>query len=364
MVAGTVSAVALPDEGSAAFGPRLRSSPEQAIESSVSAIDRRAVRRTAVIIACRAQILRRRTSVTVWSAALHMISEARSRVGSMFSARFLPLISRQMVCAVDDRLLLVQIRVVAEVRAGIGEHRGTERQESLDVPALDVGLQRVDVDREVEVVAHELAGLGGHLEHVEALEDEDVRPPDGLFLAGNDVVDDVAVDRRPHLGLAALHLPQEPQQAAGVVALRESLAVHDAALLEHGVGVEEAVGRDEIDLGVVGPAGQQRLQDAGEGALADGDAPGHAEHVGHLRSQRPEEGGGHLVQVLRRAHVEVQQPGEGEVDLGHLVEADAIVDAAQVLQVALAQGERRRRPQRLPLLAGEREVPGVHAGRA
>ena len=102
-------------------------------------------------------------------------------------------------------------------------------------------------------------------------------------LALDDVVDDVAVDGRVGDGRAALQLAEELQQAAGVVALREALAVHHAAFVEHLVGIQEAVGGDEVDLRMVGPAGQQRLQDAGERALADGDAAGDPDDVRHLR---------------------------------------------------------------------------------
>ena len=174
---------------------------------------------------------------------------------------------------------------------------------------------------------------------------------------GDDVVDDVAVDRRPDLVGAALQVAQELQQAAGVVALREALALHQAALGEHGVGVQEPVGGDQVDLRVVGPAGEQRLQDAGERALADGDAAGDADHVRHPRRHRAEERRRHPGEVLRGADVQVEQARQRQVDRGDLVEVDALVDAAQLGEVVLAERQRGGRPQRRPVVATDREEP-------
>ncbi len=174
---------------------------------------------------------------------------------------------------------------------------------------------------------------------------------------GHDVVDDVAVDGRPHLGGAALQVAQEPQQAAGVVALGEPLALHQPALGEHGVGVQEPVRGHEVDLRVVRPAGQQRLQDAGERALADGHAAGHADHVRHPRRHRAEERRRHPGQVLGGADVQVEQARQRQVDRRHLVEVDALVDAPQLRQVVLAQRQRGRRAQRRPVVAPDREEP-------
>ena len=49
----------------------------------------------------------------------------------------------------------------------------------------------------------------------------------------------------------------------------------------------------------------------------------------------PRKVGRHLVQVLRGAHVQVEQPGQRQVDRGDLVEVDVVVDAAQAGEVGL-----------------------------
>ena len=113
---------------------------------------------------------------------------------------------------------------------------------------------------------------------------------------------------------------------------------------------------------MVGPPGEQRLEDAGERALADGDAAGDADDVRHLRGDRAEERRRHLVQVLRGADVQVEQPAERQVDGGDLVEVDVVVDALQPGEVRCSQRQRRRRAQLRPLVALEGEVPTDGAG--
>ena len=182
--------------------------------------------------------------------------------------------------------------------------------------------------------------------------------PDDDLLAGHDVVDDVAVHGGAHGRAPALQVAQEGEQTPGVVALGEPLALHQPALEQHRVRVQEAVRRDEVDPGMIGPAGEERLEDAGEGALADGHAAGDTDHVRDPRGDRAEERRRHPGQVLRRADVEVEQTGQREVDRGHLVEVDALVDPAQLLQVGFAQRHRRRRPQGRPVVAPDRDEPG------
>jgi hypothetical protein len=57
------------------------------------------------------------------------------------------------------------------------------------------------------------------------------------------------------------------------------------------------------------------------------------------------------VQVLTGRDIEVEQSGQRQIDVGDLVERDALVDAAQVLEVSLGERERRRRPQARPFVA-------------
>ncbi len=89
----------------------------------------------------------------------------------------------------------------------IAEGGFAQPHEALDVPAVDQLLVGIDIDREVEEVGdegHELAVLRqlARLQHVEPLEDQDVRPVDRHELAGQHVVGEVRIDRRADVGLA------------------------------------------------------------------------------------------------------------------------------------------------------------------
>lgn len=67
-----------------------------------------------------------------------------------------------------------------------------------------------------------------------------------------------------------------------IIAFREAFAVHDFALFQYPVGVQESIGGDEIYFGVIGPGGEQPLQYAGGGAFSYGYAAGDAYDIGYF----------------------------------------------------------------------------------
>ena len=206
----------------------------------------------------------------------------------------------------------------------------------------------------------------GSLQHVESLDDEHVGLAHHDALARDDVVGQVRVDGRGDLGVAGLDLGDESQQRPAVVRLREALALEQATRLQLGVGEEEPVGRDELDARRIGPAGEHLAQDAGGRRLADGDRAGDADDERGLGGALAEEGGRHVVQLSRRADVEVEQSRQREVDLLHLVEVDGVAEAPQAGQVVLVEVEgvvlakaRPRRPVELDVGRGQgrRDLP-------
>ena len=64
-----------------------------------------------------------------------------------------------------------------------------------------------------------------------------------------------------------------------------------------------------------------------------------------------------LMQVLRRADVQIQQPRQRQVDVGHFVERHPLVEADERTQLRLGQRQRRRRAQARPLGARELDEP-------
>jgi hypothetical protein len=69
-----------------------------------------------------------------------------------------------------------------------------------------------------------------------------------------------------------------------------------------------------------------------------------------------EEGVCRAVELLDRVDVEVEEAGEGQVDLRDLLQGDALVDAAEGLEILLGEEERRAGAQRRPLLPREAQV--------
>ena len=251
------------------------------------------------------------------------------------------------------RLGIRQLRIAMEIRLRIGERGAAQRQEAIDVPVQQHVLAGVEIDREVEEIRHVGDRLAvprrrSGLQHVEALNDQNVRLLDLDPLVRLHVGDQVRVDRRAHRPPPGLHLGEEAQQRRQVVALGEALALHQAFALEHRVGIEEAVGGDEIDARGVGPARQQRLQHARGGRLADRDRTRDPDDVGHLRVLGAEEVLLHPEQPLGRHHVEREQARQRQIDLLDLLHVEPVVERTHLADLGRRQGHRRVGAQRRP----------------
>ncbi|CUM39082.1 hypothetical protein BN2537_7129 [Streptomyces venezuelae] len=113
------------------------------------------------------------------------------------------------------------------------------------------------------------------------------------------------------------------------------------------------------------PAGQECLEEAGDRRLADGDGAGdpYDEGCAALLRALAEEGVEGAAETAGGLHVEVEQPGEREVDVPHLVEVDDVPEAAEPLDLVGGEGEGRLVAEVAPLGAGEVDVRG-RLGRA
>ena len=96
--------------------------------------------------------------------------------------------------------------------------------------------------------------------------------------------------------------------------------MHQPARLEDAIGQEKSVRRHEVHAWMRRPARQQRAEDARERALADGDAAGDADDVRRRRRQRAEERLTRRMEGLSRRDVQVQEPGERQIDGADFVE--------------------------------------------
>ena len=163
----------------------------------------------------------------------------------------------------------------------------------------------------------------------------------------------MGIDRRARRAPPGFDIGEKPQQRRQVVALRKSFSLHQAFAREDRVGIEEAVGGDEIDLGHVRPARQQRLQHARGGRFAHRHRARDADDVRHLGILGAEKVLLRAEQALRGRDIEREQARQRQIDLLDLLHVEAIVERAHAAH--LVGGERHRRvfaPLR-PFRAGE-----------
>ncbi len=210
-----------------------------------------------------------------------------------------------------DCLGVGQPGVTVKIGFRISEGRAAQGQESTDIPRQQHVLVGIEINREIEEIGDErnsLAVLGQApgLENIETFDDEDFGPVDLDPLIWNDVVDEMRIDRGAHRAAPGFDVGEEAQQRRQIVAFRKTFLLHQAFTREHGVRIEETVGGDEIDLGHVRPARQQRLQHARGGRFADRDRAADADNVRHLGVFGAEKTLLGAKQVLRRRHVERQ----------------------------------------------------------
>ena len=178
------------------------------------------------------------------------------------------------------------------------------------------------------------------LQHVQALDDEDVGATHDDLRVRDDVVAEMRIERRTHLCRPAFHLTHEPQQCPPIVGLGESFALHQSASLQLAIGVEKAVGGDELDSRGVVPAGQKFAQEPRGGRLSHRDRACDSDHKGGALSTLSEKIARRPVQTFRPNRVEVDQATEREVDVAHLAEVESVTEPPQFHD--LIRSERKR----------------------
>ncbi|MGY3287411.1 hypothetical protein ACVWWR_003146 [Bradyrhizobium sp. LM3.2] len=189
------------------------------------------------------------------------------------------------------------------------------------------------------------------MQHVDALDDQDVGLVDLGPLVRHDVVSQMRIDRRAHMAAAGLDVGEKAEQQRQVVALRKTLLLHDALPLQHGVGIQKSVGGDQLDLGTRRPARQQRLKHAGRGGFSNRHRTGDADDVGHLAVADVEELALRVIEPLHGIDIDRQQARQWQVDVLDFLEIEPVVQRAQAIELARLQGHRRVVAQPRPLLA-------------
>ena len=151
----------------------------------------------------------------------------------------------------------------------------------------------------------------------------------------------------------ALTAERKPKHRRPVVALGKALAVHDALPDQLRIRAQEAIGGDELHLGRIRPAGQQRLQHARRRRLAGRDRPGDPDDVRDFPVGRAEEALRRLEQPLRRRDIEREQPRQRQIDGDNLVERDGIVGRLQLSEIVDRERQLGVGAQLRPFVAGE-----------
>ena len=164
------------------------------------------------------------------------------------------------------------------------------------------------------------------------------------------------VDRSRHIRLAGLHVGHELEQRRLVEAFRKTFSVHDVTGFELHIRQQKSIRRHQIDTRMIRPAGEERPQDAGRGALADCHAARHADDERHLVLAPAEELGGVGMEGLRGMDVKVQEPGHRQINVHNLLRRDALIHARELQEVVVGQRHRRVSAQLRPLFAGKHAV--------
>lgn len=245
-------------------------------------------------------------------------------------------------------------RVAVEVRVRVREGALLEGEEALLVPAGDVARARVDVDGEVEQVAHgEPVPGNGRLQHVQSLDDQHIGSPHHDLGVGDDVVRQVGVERGAHLGGAPFTSETKRRSARRSYDSGNPFAAHQPTAFELAVGQEEAVGRHEFDARSVVPAGEQLPEQTGDGRFADGDGAGDADHEGSGSSALAEERARRAVQLARTSRIERDQARKGDVDLRNLGEVQPVAEPPQLHHLGLGERQVRAAGQLGPVGADD-----------
>jgi hypothetical protein len=136
-----------------------------------------------------------------------------------------------------------------------------------------------------------------------------------------------------HAGLAGLEVCNEAHEARQIVGLREAFPRQQSALLEDAPWIEKAIGGDEVYLEVFRPARQQFAKNSSGRTFPHRDTARQPDEVRDLGRPVAEECRSRLVEDLCCGDVEIEEPGEREIDVGDLADRSPLVEAPQMQQV-------------------------------
>lgn len=192
-------------------------------------------------------------------------------------------------------------------------------KETLFIPARNVAGSRINVDGEIEEVAHgEVLPFTRWLKNVQPLDNQHVGSSDNDLGVGDDVVAQVRVKRCADLGDSALHGGDKTEERPTIVGLGKALAFHQSQALKLCIWSEEAVGRDQFNVRCVLPTREQFSQEASGCRLADSDRTGDADHERSSTCPFAQKVACCSMEKACPSRVEVHESAEGQIDLFNL----------------------------------------------
>ena len=152
-----------------------------------------------------------------------------------------------------------------EKRTWILECSLSEPHEALDIPLPQQFLVRIEIDGEVKEIRHESDGStifcqAAWLQDIQPLKNQDVWSVNGDAFARKHVIRQVRVNRGFDIALSGFDCGEKPYNGRRVVAFGKSLTLHQAQSAQLGIWQQKTVGCNQLNLGCVGPARQQRLE--------------------------------------------------------------------------------------------------------
>ena len=171
-----------------------------------------------------------------------------------------------IACRIDG-FGLGQFSITMKIRAGFAEGGFLERQKARHIPLFNNIGMGVDIDREIKkigdrrrLLARAAANRG--LENIQTLDNQNIGLADADFFIRQNIIGNMRIDRRTGLRRAGFHGRQKIQQIFEVKRFRKAFALHQAALLQHGIWKQKPVRRYQIDLWMRRPARQHFAQNA------------------------------------------------------------------------------------------------------
>ena len=173
------------------------------------------------------------------------------------------------------------------------------------------------------------------------------------ILTWKNIVLNVRIKRCRHTTNAGFHIAEEAQQLIGIESLGETLAAHQSAFFQFGIGIKKAVGRQQINARMIRPARKKRFQDTCRRTFADRHRSGDTNNKRHLAVLAAEELQRNGMQLLLRRDIEIEEARQRQINLFDLIDGQLFDNARELFELVRLKRHRRIGTQPRPLFPGK-----------